>query len=236
MARRRITKKPRPEAVVGRAVTSPEHDFSGKGGHWGRNAAELKRLVAEYEKVPLDSLRPWKDNPRINTEAIPVVAELIKQHGFAGVVVATPDGVIRAGHTRYAALVSLQQDPDFAGEKGTVWVHWKNFPTETAAEAYALADNKSAERADWDHAKLARLFKQRNTADLETLRQFSGFKQREIDWHSGPRIDPEKLPDFEVPAKSYTVRIDNVDPDDWETVLELVNKALEDTGYAAQVY
>lgn len=216
--------------------TSPTMDFSGGGGFWGRTAKEKQRLERKFERVPLDQLTPWKDNPRINQDAVPVIASLIKQHGFAGVIVATPDGVIRAGHTRYEAMLALQDDPDYKGPRGVIDVHWMNFPNEAAAEAYSLADNKSAERSDWDHAKLASLFRKRNKADMEMLRQFSGFHQNEIDWQGPEAYNLNEVPEFEEPVRMFVLRIDDIVDEDIEIIRGKVEKALEGTPYNVKTF
>jgi len=142
-------------------------------GHWGKTTKERERLRTGREDVPLTDLTPWKDNPRVHEDDVLMLAELIEEHGFAGAIVATPDGVIRAGHARYAACQHL-------GLK-TIPVHWKNFPSEDAAAAYAMGDNRASEWAEWDHEKLARLFSKR--ASLSKLG--TGFQQKEIDWLTG---------------------------------------------------
>jgi len=171
-------------------------------GHWGKTRLEEERLRRQFEKVPLSLLRPWEDNPRINEDAIPRLAELIAEHGFAGVIIATPDGVIRAGHTRYAAVKRLGWDK--------IPVEWKNFPSVEAAEAYALSDNKSGEWADWDHAKLAKMFKNRVTADLERL---SGFQKNQIDWGGRAPIDPDTIEEQDE-DEVYTIRVEEIKPKD----------------------
>lgn len=122
--------------------------------------------------VALGELRPWAGNPRDNEAAVPKLKKLIETHGFAGVLIATPDGVIRAGHTRYKAVTELGW--------AAVPVEWKNFPSVAAAEEYALADNKSAEWAMWDHDKLGQLFLTRKDANLVALMDSTGFTKGQI--------------------------------------------------------
>jgi len=153
-----------------------------KSGFWGKTAKERKRLELRYELVSIKELKEWEDNPRINEEAVPQLVGLIQKHGWAGAIVATPDGVIRAGHTRFKAMKKLGKEK--------IWVHWKNFPSEKAAEAYALADNKSSEWTTWDHTKLARLFKKRLSIDEKKL---TGFTRNQIDWGGRPPQDLTKL-------------------------------------------
>lgn len=63
---------------------------------------------------------------RINDEASKKLSKLIKYYGFINPIIATPDGVIRAGHTRYKAakLNKLKKVPvifvDFKSEKKAV--------------------------------------------------------------------------------------------------------------------
>lgn len=162
-------------------------------GHWGHNAEERLRLGKKYEEVSLTALKPWRENPRFNEDAVPKVAALIKEHGWAGVIVATPDGVIRAGHTRYAAARMLGMQ--------TVQVHWRNFATPQAAEDYALADNKAGEWADWDSGKLAKLFKQRAKVNLVKLERITGFSRQDIDFFRNPdTVEESKSKPLVVPA------------------------------------
>lgn len=59
-----------------------------------------------FEK-PLSEIKPYKNNPRKNDEAVPLVANSIKEFGFKVPIVLDAKGVIVCGHTRYAAAVSL---------------------------------------------------------------------------------------------------------------------------------
>ena len=201
---------------------------------WGNTDKERKRLAAGYEEVPLKVLKPWKDNPRFNVDAVPRVAELIKEHGFAGVIVATPDGTIWAGNTRYKALLKLKKEGAKVARK--VWVHWKSFPTLAAAEAFALSDNKSGEWADWDHAKLAKMFKTRRKADIAELEKATGFKKQEIEWQGAVPLDLDDIDDFEDPDREYVLRIEGVLEGDKIEVFEDVQKALEDWDYDVKIY
>jgi len=185
-----------------------------------------------YEEVLLTVLTPWGDNPRFNADAVPMLADLIRKHGFAGVIVATPDGVIRAGHTRYAALKHL------GWEK--VWVHWKDFDSEEEAENFALADNKAGEWASWDHAKLAKLFRSRVMVEMKELEASTGFRQQEIQWAGVRAVDPRDVKDPENETGSedfkFVLRIDDITDADKKKILRKVQKALEGTGYVAGVF
>src|SRR3990167_2544378 len=107
------------------------------------------RKIMEIKEVDLNSLKPWTKNPRKNDEASDFLASLIDTHGFINPIIASPDGTIRAGHTRFKAAKKL-------GLK-TVPVIYIPFKNEEVAQAYSLADNKSAEWAKWDDMELAKI-------------------------------------------------------------------------------
>ena len=91
-------------------------------------------------------LRPYENNPRINDGAVEAVAKSIDEFGFKVPIVVDSDYVIIAGHTRLKAAERL-------GLK-TVPVVIADDLTEEQARAFRLADNKTAELAEWDFEKL----------------------------------------------------------------------------------
>lgn len=90
----------------------------------------------------IEDLIPYEKNPRRNDKAVKYVAESIKQFGFKVPIVIDKDNVIVAGHTRYKASKKL-------GLK-TVPCLVADDLTEQQIKAYRLADNKVAEKAEWD--------------------------------------------------------------------------------------
>ena len=87
-------------------------------------------------------VHPYKRNPRKNDEAVEYVANSIRSFGFRSPIIVDRDHVIIAGHTRYKAAKKL-------GLK-TVPVIVAADLTPEQASAYRLADNKTAEAAQWD--------------------------------------------------------------------------------------
>lgn len=57
---------------------------------------------------PIEWLRPYENNPRNNEQAVEAVANSIKEFGFKVPIVATIDGEIVNGHTRFKAAKSLK--------------------------------------------------------------------------------------------------------------------------------
>lgn len=91
---------------------------------------------------PIEWLRPYENNPRNNEQAVEAVANSIKEFGFKVPIVATPDGGIVNGHTRFKAAKFLKLK--------TVPVLIADDLTEEQIKAFRLADNKTGELADWD--------------------------------------------------------------------------------------
>ncbi|MBU0639312.1 MAG: ParB N-terminal domain-containing protein [Planctomycetes bacterium] len=96
----------------------------------------------KIEQWDIDRVRPYEKNPRRNDKAVQAVADSIREFGFRQPIVVDSDGVIVVGHTRYKAALKL-------GLK-TIPVHVAGDLTPQQARAYRLADNRTAENAEWD--------------------------------------------------------------------------------------
>lgn len=94
----------------------------------------------------LSWLKPYANNPRDNESAVEPVANSIKEFGFKVPIVATSDGEIINGHTRFKAskLLGLEKVPVIIADD----------LTEEQVRAFRLADNKVGEIAEWDSGKL----------------------------------------------------------------------------------
>ena len=96
----------------------------------------------KIDEVPLDSIRPYSKNARVNANAIDGVAESIRRFGFKQPIVIDAENVIVAGHTRHAAARKLGLT--------TVPVVRADDLTPEQVRAYRLLDNKLAEASFWD--------------------------------------------------------------------------------------
>lgn len=116
----------------------------------------------------LTELKPYENNPRKNDEAVDYVANSIKEFGFKVPLVITEEGVIIAGHTRYKASkkLGLKEVPCIIADD----------LTEEQIKAFRLADNKVAEKAEWDYNMLGV-----ELEDLEIDMSEFGFEDLEID-------------------------------------------------------
>jgi ParB-like chromosome segregation protein Spo0J len=104
--------------------------------------------MLKVQNIELSLLMPWEDNPRINDEAVNAVVESITSFGFNVPILCDPQFTIIAGHTRWKAAKKI-------GMKSVPVIILDI--TDVQREAFALADNKTAEIAKWDYTKLRKV-------------------------------------------------------------------------------
>ena len=100
----------------------------------------------KVELIDIGRVIPYARNPRRNEQAIAKVAASIKEYGFRQPIVVDEEMVIIAGHTRLQAAQQLGLSK--------VPVHIATGLTNTQIKAYRLADNRTAQEAEWDEELL----------------------------------------------------------------------------------
>jgi len=107
----------------------------------------FKGARMQIELIKIDQVIPYENNPRINEKAVVKVAESLNEFGWQQPVVIDEQNIILAGHTRVRAALSLGWDavPCFVATG----------LSDAQKTAYRIADNKTAEFADWDKELLA---------------------------------------------------------------------------------
>jgi DNA modification methylase len=107
----------------------------------------MKSGTVSVELWPVKRVRPYAQNPRRNEAAVAAVAESIKQFGWRVPIVVDREGVVIAGHTRLKAaeVLGFTEVP----------VHVALDLTSEQTRALRIADNKTAELAEWDDDLLA---------------------------------------------------------------------------------
>ena len=93
-------------------------------------------------EINLMDLKPYEKNPRLNDEAVKYVKESIKEFGFKVPIVVDKNNVIVAGHTRWKASkeLGLTKVPCVIADD----------LNEEQIKAFRLADNKVAEKSEWN--------------------------------------------------------------------------------------
>lgn len=151
-------------------------------------------MTCKYEEhTPIDVLVPYDKNPRIITQAaVDAVARSIKAYSFNEPIIADENGVILAGHNRLKAARQLGLTH--------VPVLWVDDLTAQKARAYRIADNRTAEFAQWDRPLLDEELKgliDDGETDLEPL----CVEQWELDRLS-KAYDDERQPGSFIPGKA----------------------------------
>lgn len=138
----------------------------------------------------ITDVKPYGHSPRHNDHAVDAVAASIAAFGFRQPLVVDEESVIIVGETRYKAArkLGLVQVP----------VHVAVGLTEAQRKAYRIADNKTAELADWNYDLLVRELAELQKMDFDT--DLLGFSVEELgrllDNDGGAALaDPDEVPE-----------------------------------------
>jgi DNA modification methylase len=123
--------------------------------------------IQEYE---ISKVVPYKNNPRINVDAVNVVKKSLKEFGFQQPLVIDKDNKIVVGHTRLLAAKEL-------GLK-TVPCVVANDLSDEQIKAYRIMDNKSSEYASWNYGLLTKEVTDLLEADYDL--NLTGFDEFEL--------------------------------------------------------
>lgn len=96
--------------------------------------------------LSLNQVKPYENNPRINDDAVEMVAKSIEEFGFKNPIIVDSNMIIIAGHTRLKAAerLGIEEIPVIIADD----------LTDDQANALRLVDNKTSELAQWDFEKL----------------------------------------------------------------------------------
>ena len=161
----------------------------------------------------IDESHPYEHNPRRNDDAVDAVAASIKEFGFKVPIVIDKDGTVVTGHTRLKAAKKL-------GFK-TVPCILADDLSEEQVKAFRLADNKTAELADWDFEMLDDELAKLGDIDMT---QF-GFADLDEEQEM-----PERK-EMQLPGQNYSVVIDCKNEDDQEKTYD----KLVEEGYTCRL-
>lgn len=133
---------------------------------------------------PVNEIIPYDKNPRNNDAAVDPTAASIKEFGFKIPIVLDSNGVIVAGHTRLRAAKKI-------GLKTVPCVIADDL-TDEQVKAFRLADNKTAEFAEWDFDLLN-----------DEIKDISDIDMSEFGFEMDP--EPDDLTDDSETAKELQV-------------------------------
>lgn len=131
----------------------------------------------QIQHIALSDLTPYDKNPRLNDNAVPKVAESIRQFGFKVPLVIDSNNVIVAGHTRYKAAqeLGLESVPCIVADD----------LSDAQIRAFRLADNKVAEFSEWDFTALHEELEALQDLDMS---EFGFMQVDEIEWDDVPEL------------------------------------------------
>ena len=143
-------------------------------------------------EIRVSELKEYENNPRHNDGAVCAVAESIKNFGFKVPIIIDRDGVIVAGHTRLKAArkMGLETVPCIVADD----------LTPEQVKAFRLADNKTAELAEWDFSALELELSELSEMNLDFDMSDFGFDLSEIEdsqevvEDEAPEVDEENEP------------------------------------------
>ena len=151
----------------------------------------MKWSADKIEQWDINKFIPYARNARTHSdEQIAQIAASINEFGFTNPILAVSDGVILAGHGRYAAAQRL-------GLKKVPVVVLDHL-SETQRRALVIADNRIAENAGWDSAMLALEIEDLKLADFDL--DLLGFNEDELELlMAEPDAIPNENDEDEVP-------------------------------------
>ena len=155
--------------------------------------------MLQVQEIELIKLHPWEDNPRLNDPAVVAVAESIRSFGFNVPILCDQNLTIIASHTRWKAAKKLGMN---------------NIPviivemTDARRRAFTIADNKTAEIADWDFPKLKGVLEELKSEDVDI--KSLGFSDEEL-LDLLNQILPEHNMNSQI-SKGYVEGVDSIDP------------------------
>lgn len=102
------------------------------------------KITITYKNIA--ELHEYENNPRLNDDAVDVVANSIREFGWKVPIVIDKQNIIVTGHTRIKAArkLGITQIPCIVATD----------LSPSQIKAYRLADNSAAEKSGWDFSKL----------------------------------------------------------------------------------
>lgn len=128
-----------------------------------RARPDLSKIIAsksaQLQWVPTPSVTRYTNNPRRNNLAVQGIVDSLKAFGWNQPIVVDEARVIIVGDTRYLAALHLGLEE--------VQVLVADWLSAAEVQAYRIADNKLAERSEWDWQRLEQEVQQLQAIDFD---------------------------------------------------------------------
>ena len=124
----------------------------------------------DIQILPIEQVKPYNKNPRVNAEAVRAVKKSLEEFGFQQPLVVDDKFEIIVGHTRLKAATEI-------GLKKVPCIVADNLDP-NQVKAYRIMDNKSAEYAQWNYGLLTEEMKDLLEADYPM--ELTGFELDEL--------------------------------------------------------
>ena len=176
------------------------------------------KITIVYKNI--DELHEYENNPRLNDDAVDVVANSIKEFGWKVPIVIDKDNTIVTGHTRIKAArkLGITQIPCIVATD----------LSPSQIKAYRLADNSAAEKSGWDMSKLDMELK--DLKDIFCMEDFGFVDYEALDSNFFPEEQTEQPvaePQFvagETPDDDYPLIIHCFSEIDRDNIMEAMEQ------------
>jgi ParB family chromosome partitioning protein len=142
--------------------------------------------LTKVVKRKLSELKVYPNNPRQNQNAIPKVKESIKKYGYKVFIVIDRDNYIVAGHTRFGALLEIQQEEGYPNEIDCILA---DDLTQEQINEFRIVDNLTAENSEWDLTALKIELELLPNLDLSKFGEVPQFTFEEIQIQEENKLD-----------------------------------------------
>ena len=140
-----------------------------KAGDLMSKAKEVTRTLVT---LPLEAIKPYAKNPRLNNKAVAYVKKSIQEFGMNSPLGINSNNVLLYGHTRLLALKELgYKEVDCYVIDGL---------TRAQENAFRIADNKTAEYSEWDIDLLSEEVKALKLEGNDNLLAGLGFNELDL--------------------------------------------------------
>ena len=129
--------------------------------------------------LPTKSLKPYKGNPRKNTESVDAVAASISAYGFRNPIVIDENNVVINGHARLKAAKKLNLEEVPCLRVSDL--------TEEQIRKYRLIDNKTSEYALWDAEMLGDELADLDLSGMDFDFDFTGDLKKQKKWEESKK-------------------------------------------------